>query len=317
MKAEAPPLGLKAPPRHAPRRLRSTADLRSLQRLMTRALVRPLAAGDRLQSRWIDGRPMGEVAGEFIKPNALLSSRERLEIYNRLYWYRLLGCMRDDCPALLILLGERRFDRLARAYLARCPSRSFTLRNLCSRLPRFIREQPRWTAPRSGPAHAVALFEWAQTVAFDAEARPALTADDLADRPPARLRVGLQPYLSLLQLDYNADEYAVAAKRRSALRAEASNTPDGPERLRRRQGRPPALRRGRIYLAVHRFQGRLYHKRLDRAAFLALQALGAGRTLAQAVAAFGRDPDPEAVREAFAGWARLGWLCARRRGSSR
>ena len=158
-----------------------------------------------MQPRWIDGRPMADVAADFIKPNARLTAFERLEIYNRVYWFRLIGCVYDDNPGLLALLGERRFARLTQAYLAKYPSRSFTLRNLCERLPDFIRRQLRWTAPCTALALALARFAWAQTVAFDGEARPVLTADDIADVPPARLKVGLQPYLSLLTLDYPAD----------------------------------------------------------------------------------------------------------------
>ncbi|HEX3728169.1 MAG TPA: DNA-binding domain-containing protein [Opitutaceae bacterium] len=309
---ETIPAGLKPPPRQAPRPQRSTADLRALQRLMLRALVRPLAPGGRLQRRWIDGRPMAQVAGGFIKANDRLSAVERLEIYNRMYWYRLIGCVQDDCPGLLAFLGERRFDRLTRAFLARYPSRSFTLRNLCARLPQFIKEEPKWTAPRTAAAWAIARFEWAQTVAFDGAAAPVLTADDLADRPPARLKVGLQPYVTLLELDFGVDEFVVAAKKRNALRGEASNAVDSIARRPARRRRVPALKREKVHLVIHRYQGRLYHKRLERPAFRILQALAAGRTVAQAVSAGGRRANPARIQKDFSTWMGLGWLCPRR-----
>jgi hypothetical protein len=307
----ARPVGLKPPPGHLPRRQRSTADLRAFQRLMTHAVVRPLAPGDRLQSRWIDGRPMDEVAASFIKPNDRLTAFDRLEIYNRMYWFRLIGCFHEDNPALRVLLGERRFEKLARAYLAKYPSRSFTLRNLCSRLEQFLGEEPRWTAPRTALARAVARFEWAQTVAFDGEARPELTADAIADAAPARLRLGLQPYLSLLTLEYPVDQYVLAIKRRSALRGEASNAVDSAGTaapLRKRIAAPP---RTRIHLAVHRHTNRLYYKRLSLAELRILAALRAGRPLGQAVAAGGPRVLPAQVREWFATWMKLGWLCQR------
>jgi hypothetical protein len=305
------PVGLKAPPARAARRQNSTDDLRSFQRLMTHAVIRPLAAGDRLQARWIDGRPMAEVAERFIKPNDRLTAFERLEIYNRMYWFRLIGCFHDDNPALRALLGERRFERLTRAYLAKYPSRSFTLRNLCSRLEQFIREEPRWTAPRTGAARAVASFSWAQTVAFDAEARPALTADDIADTTPARLRVDLQPYLSLLMLEYPVDSYVLAIRKRSALRGEASNAVDTAGSSGSRRKRTAPLRRGRTCVAVHRHSGRLYYKRLALAELRILEALRAGRPVGQAVAAGGRRVRPGQVRDWFATWMKLGWLCQR------
>jgi hypothetical protein len=289
--------------------MRTTADLRAFQRLMARAVVRPLAAGDRLDPRWIDGRRTADVAAEFVKPNARLTASERLQIYNRMYWYRLIGCMNDDCPGLRALLGERAFARLARAYLAKFPSRSFTLRNLCSRLPGFIRSEPRWTAPLTALAHDTARFEWAQTVAFDAEAWPALDPARLAGTPPSRLRIPLQPYLSLLVLGWPLDDFVLAVKRRNALRAEASNAVEGRGARRVRRAAPP--RRGRIRLAVHRHDGRLYYRRLEPAEHRILAALASGLPVSRAVAAAGRRVRPGRVREWFAAWTRLGWLCTK------
>ncbi len=310
MKSAIRATGLKAPPKHAPRRLATTADVVKLQRLMTHILVRPLTKSDGLQPKWVDGRPMAEVAAEFIKPNDRLTAFERLQLYNRMYWFRLIDIMYEDNPGLRAVLGERQFTRLIEAYLAKYPSRSFTLRNLCERLPKFIREEPRWTAPHTALAHTVARFEWAQTVAFDSGRHPVLTPADIVRTPPARLRLGLQPYLSLLALDYPVDDYVIAVKRRDALRTEASNAVDA-ARHSTRTKHVPRPRRQRVYVAVHRLDNRLYYKRLDRPAFLMLQAIVAGRTLAQAVTAGGWRVKPEQVSAWFASWMGLGWLCRR------
>ena len=52
------------------------------------------------------------------------------------------------------------------------------------------------------------------------------TPDDILDTRPDKLRLGLQPYLSLLELDYEVDAFLVALKQgeSDALRGEASNT---------------------------------------------------------------------------------------------
>ena len=305
------PVGLKAPPAHAPRRLASTNDVVKLQRLMTHILVRPLTKTDGLQPKWIDGRPMAEVAAEFIKPNDRLSSFERLQLYNRMYWFRLIDIMHDDNPGLRAVLGDKKFTRLIEAYLTKYPSRSFTLRNLCERLGQFIREAPRWTAPFTSLARDVTSFEWAQTLAFDEAQLPVLTAADIARTPPERLRLRLQPYLTLLALDYPVDTFVVAVKQRTALRTEASNAVDS-ARDAVRQKRVTQPRRGRIYVAVHRLDNRLYYKRLERPAFLILQGLGNGDPLAEAVTAAGPRVKPEQVSGWFATWMELGWLCRRK-----
>ena len=301
---------MKRPPKHAPKRIRSTADLRSFQRMMATAVTRPLTAGDGLQPKWVDGRPMGTVAAEFVKPNDRLSSFDRLELYNRMYWFRLFDAIQDDCPGLRAAVGERAFWRLAQVYLERRPSRSFTLRNLCSRLVDFIRENPRLTAPRTALAVEVARFEWAQTVAFDGESRPLLTAEDLAGKPPTRLRMGLQPYITLLELRHPIDTFVISVKRREVMRSEASNAPDSSAAPPRTARRPPLPRLSRTWVAVHRHNNRLFYKRLDPAAFKILEALSKGRTLTRAIAAAGPKARPAQVRKWFTTWMALGWFCA-------
>jgi hypothetical protein len=287
----------------------SNAQLRAFQRLMTHALVRPLRSAPDPAERWVDGRPMAEVASEFIKPNSRLTSLDRLEIYHRMYWFRLLDCVADDSPGLESLLGEDRFYRLVRAYLEKYPSRSFTLRNLCSRLPGFILEEPRLTAPLTAAAFDVARFEWAQTVAYDGEERPFLSPEAVAGTPPVRLKFGLQPYVSLLELDFPVDDFVVAVKRRNALRGEASNSREAADKPAPRVKRVPRPRRGRVHLAVYRLNGRLCYQRLRPAGFRILEAIRAGRPLARAVEAGGR-VGPALIQEWFATWTKFGWFCA-------
>jgi hypothetical protein len=275
---------------------------------MTHALVRPLTKRDGLQPKWIDGRPMAAVAEEFIKPNERLTAFERLQLYNRMYWFRLIDIMHDDNPGLRAVLGDRKFTHLIEAYLAKYPSRSFTLRNLCARLEQFITEEPRWTAPHRALARAVARFEWAQTVAFDGAQLPVIAPAEIARTPPGRLRLRLQPYVTLLALDFPVDEYVLAVKQRDALRGEASNAVESarPAARSKRVARP---RRQRVYVAVHRLDNRLFYKRLERPAYLILQALAAGRPVTQAVAAGGRGVKPASVGPWFTTWMGLGWLC--------
>ena len=122
-----------------------------------------------------------------------------------------------------------------------------------------------------------------------------LAAADIARVPPARLRLGLQPYLSLLALDWPVDDYVVAVKKRVALRGEASSAVDhGPRAAALRKVAVP--RRQRTYVVVHRYHNQLYYKRLEAPAFRMIEALQAGRTLAASVAAAGRGVTADQVR---------------------
>ena len=103
--------------------------LTEVQMRMASAIFQPLTKFERMA-------PGADV--EYIKPNDRLSSVERLEIYSRSYWFRILDSLYDDFPGLRAVLGQRAFHLLARAYLADCPSRSFTLRDLGSRLEDWL-----------------------------------------------------------------------------------------------------------------------------------------------------------------------------------
>ena len=297
--------------------VRSRGELKALQDLMATAVFRPLTEHDRMQPRWIDGRKTRDLASSFIKPNDRLTSFDRLEIYNRVYWFRVLDCLYDDYPGLRAVLGERKFMKLITAYLAKYPSASFTLRNLGSRLEKFLREEPRWIAPRAELALDMVRFEWAQVVAFDDEAKPPITPDDILDARPEKLRLGLQPYLSLLELNYEVDEFLLAVRKSESavLRSEASNTFEAMPHSSHRGKRIRLPKRKRIHLAVHRHNNELYYKRLDPEGFVILEALRAGASVEQAclrgLASTKRTRVDwsEEIKGYFNNWASLGWFC--------
>jgi len=283
---------------------------------MAAALFRRLAPGDRMQSGWVDGRPMRKVAAEWIKPNDRLTSFERLQIYNRCYWYRILDCLLDDFPGLQAILGARKFQKLSTAYLEQNPSISFTLRDLGSRLEAFIRAEPQYVAPHFELAVDMARFEWAQVVAFDGTAERAIEVDELLGSDPATLRLGLQPYLTLLDLKYPVDQFALAVKTQDAdaLSTQTSNTSEAAPKVRRR--RTVRLPRAEaVQVAVHRHQNMLFFKRLTPAHYALLHALRNGATLEEACGmALDASPgSPEefsaSVRDWFETGATLKWFC--------
>jgi hypothetical protein len=292
----------------------SLSQLRDLYRLAGSAIMRKLDDRWKTQRTWIDGRRTAEVVGEFIRPNDRLTSLERIQIYNRQYWFRLIDCLYEDYPGLQAAIGQRKFSRLVREYLDANPSRSFTLRNLGSRLEQFVIDHPQFTAPRTDLAIELARFEWAQVVAFDGPARPALSVDELLGIDPERLTLAVQPYITLLELNWPLDDWSIALKKsQRAMRSEASNaveTAGGEPRKRKRRFALP--RRKKTFLAVHRHDNSIYYKRLEPEGFAVLSRLAAGRSLGEAV-----EPVPEAmaqrVQEWFANWTTLGWFCHRNR----
>ena len=297
------------------RRGRQTgAEFKQLQKLAASVIMRPLNAQWRTQRQWIDGQPMQTVAADFIKPNDRLSSLERIEIYNRQYWFRLIDSLYDDFPGLHAVMGQRRFSKFLRAYLAAYPSRSFTLRNLGSRLPQMLLDQPQWCGPRVAMAQDMAAFEWAQVIAFDSEARPPLGVDDFLGADPARLRLALQPYVTLLGLRYPLDEFSIALKRR-INRSTTSNSAEE-NQYERPVSRVRFPKPQQVFVAVHRLDNSIYYKRLEPAAYALLQSLQAGKPLAKAVQAASAT-DAGVLQKWFGQWATMGWFCRYKPGHGR
>src|SRR5271167_3265951 len=199
-------------------------NLLEIQHRMLDAVMQPLTDDEQMRPHTREGKSMHDLASEFIKPNDRLSSFERLEIYNRQYWFRILDCLYDDYPGLQAVLGDRKFDRLAHAYLARYPSESFSLRNLGRHVEGFLRAEPKWTAPHQRLALDMVRIECANIVAFHEGAKTPVHVDDVLGRDPSKVRLALQPYITLLEVRYPVDDLLIAAKKGDdRLRSEASN----------------------------------------------------------------------------------------------
>ena len=287
-------------------------NLLELQRRMSEDVRRPLTADFAMQQEIEDGRSMMELAESYIKPNDRLTSFDRLEIYNRQYWFRVIGAVSEDFPALAAVLGSKRFDSLVLAYLKENSSTSFTLRNLGARLPLWLEDHPEFAPRRHALMLDVARLEWAYIESLDRRAVAPLVQEDFADVGPDS-KLSLQPHLQLLDLQYPVDELVLAVHQETPHSDMMSNAVS--EHKQKSRYGLPRMRRSAIYLAVHRFDNSVYYRRLDREAFLLLSALQRQNTLAESIeSAFaGSKLSPEeqakTIHGCFAHAAELGWFC--------
>lgn len=219
-------------------------------------------------------------AEELLKHGANLSPAESLELYHRQYWFRLLDSIAEDFPVLRKMAGEESFWSLMEAYLLDCPSASFTLRHLGSRLADFtacwdgVEEvKRRWFS-------ALARLEYAYMEIFESAEWESVPPADLATA-----ELGLQPHVKLLELTVPAD-----------LCAEWENFSPEDEAA--------------IYLAVWRDEsGRAAQCRIDPVEFVLLARLRQRGMLASLFAQpTDREPAPEEVSEWFSNWHNRRWI---------
>ncbi|MGA7524329.1 MAG: DNA-binding domain-containing protein [Acidobacteriaceae bacterium] len=290
----------------------SSGQLLEIQRRMAAAVMHPLTRGETMPRRRRDGTSNRSEADAIIRPNDRLTSFERLEIYNRQYWFRLYTCFEDDFPGLQAILGRARFDTLMRAYLTECPSESFTLRNLGSRLEAWLTQHPSWVEPHPTLALDMVRLEWAHIEAFDGEERPLLTPQGLAAVNEDSV-LHLQPYLRVLSLSYPVVDLLLEVRNENGSSASSTNNAST-ARKRHHVRRTAALEPKTIHLAVHRHRNSVWYKPLTVEEFRLLSALLAGTPLGPALeqalhdSPLAEEERAAFVQEVFASGSALGWF---------
>lgn len=147
-------------------------DLETLQERFFRLISQARPVGDAAHddgaaplSRWIASRDEDDAS-------------MRLAVYAQMYFARLRDSLREDYPALAVVLGDA-FDTLIAEYLESHPSERPSLHALGARLPSFVAMR---STVRSDAAD-LARLEWARVVVF-AEADAELLDEQALARTP-------------------------------------------------------------------------------------------------------------------------------------
>jgi hypothetical protein len=290
-------------------------NLEQLQRAVFDVVRQPLTEDERMREQTLDGRSTKAIAEEIIKPNDRLTSVERLEIYNRVYWFRLLSSLADDFPGLREVIGQEAFDKVLLGYLTEMPSVSYTLRDLGSRLEAWLREHPELISSNERMALDMVRLEWADIEAFDAAEFPVLTQPELAGLGEDPV-FHLQPYLQLLDLAYPVDKLLLQVRETEDPETDISSNVvmmDHSDSAPRK--RLPLPKAKKVFLAVHRQENIVYFKRLKPEGFALLRAIQQGQPLSQAIETSvnwsGKKLERvmEQLHDWFANWSQLGWFC--------
>jgi len=289
-------------------------SLEDLQRRMAKAVMQPITRQETMRQRNADGVAMADEAAAFIKPNNRLTSFERLEIYNRQYWFRLFTAFEEDFPGLQAITGKKKFEALMRVYLDECPSTSFTLRNLGSKLHDWLRENPATIAPNEKLALDMVRLEWVHIESFDAAELPPMPPEQLAMVGP-QTTFKLQPHIKLLELAYPVDDLLISVRHEAGSNDATSNNATV-FRKSKAVKQVAALAPQTIHLAVHRYQNSVYYKRLAPEEFGILLALSEGLTLEAAIergcagSKLDANEAPTLLQQIFTTWSALGGFCA-------
>lgn len=143
----------------------------------------------------------------------------QLSIYTHAYAARLKEVLANDYPAVLMAIGDDRFNQLAVDYIQAHPSQYFSLRDFGRHFPEFVssliqqdeaqgshREEMPWI-------YEMTMFEWTLGQAFDAADDGLFSEQDMANIPPEdwpELTFTLHPSVHRLDFEWNIPEMWMA-----------------------------------------------------------------------------------------------------------
>jgi len=240
-------------------------------------------------------RPRLAPASEVILPSKTLRPEQRVGIYVDAYLARLVEALHDDFPAVTRFLGHRAFHEMARAYLEKHPSRSWSLNPLGRKLPQFLAGKVRMSKREA--ARAMATVEVAMAEVFDEIAVKPLGPSDFAALDPMKFvaaRLDFVPTFRLVEVDYAVNPYIDA--------------------VRQEREQMPALKKKKSWIAVYRKEFKVWRLDLRETAFATLSELKRGKTVSAAVATaarlWKRKPEelPAQLQQWFGEWSSEGFF---------
>ena len=250
--------------------------------------------------------------GLVIQPSRQMTSHDRLQIYQRAYFSRLIECMRVQYPSVHRALGDETFDAMAFGYLVQSPSQSHTLATLGHAFPAFLVAM---RPPAEDEAKLdfadflidLANVEWAYGEVFHGsgpEVEESLSSRELSDLSPDEFADShLIPHesLRLMKFRFPVHEYV------TAVRNDADPL-------------TPEARDG--YLVIHRREYVVRRSEITREQFILLSSITQGKTVGDALRALWEaspgkgQPLTQSVREWFQDWSRMLLFRGVRRGPS-
>jgi len=231
----------------------------------------------------------GANAADLIRPSEKLTPEQRIAIYRKAYFARLLGVFRETFPGLRHALGEPLLDQFALQYLQSHPPRTYSIDRVADHFAAWLSS----TRPREPWADFVvqlATLELALSELGDCaglEGKPIPSARDVDALGPSLLqaRPTRSPALRLFAESWPVSDYLQSLHQ--------GENPSPPE---------PASG----YAVAARVDYRVTLHRIDAIEYALLTSLDGNRTVDEAR---GETP-PSKARDCLCRWANRGWLAS-------
>lgn len=189
-------------PKNSRKRLKepkSPSRLNQIQTWFGSIIQQPLQRDQKLPSIAPSGRSISEEAAGYIAPSSTLAPHERIEIYHKQYWWRLLSCLHENFPLVVRLFGYNDFNqKIGIPYLSCGPPKHWALCRLGESLCAWIYHEYNYRDKEF--VLSCAEIDWAAQVAFWTPHHPPIVFEELN---PNSTEITLQPHVQLFSFGAN------------------------------------------------------------------------------------------------------------------
>ena len=97
--------------------------LLNIQKWFASVITQPLTCDHNIPLLAPNGKPIAIDSAQYILPSKTLAPHERVELYYRQYWWRLLDVLQENFPLVTRLFGYQSFnEKIGIPYLTAHPS---------------------------------------------------------------------------------------------------------------------------------------------------------------------------------------------------
>lgn len=195
---------------HEPKKVESIPEeMRKIQEWFGSIITRPLIENDRINPLSPSGVVITKEAARFVSPSPTLHPHQRIEIYNRQYWWRLLNVLQTNFPLLLRLFDYHDFnEKIAVPFLVKYPPCNWSLSDLGEKLPLWVKEEYKYNDREL--VYDAALLDQVFASSFLSIQHPPIDFALLSKNDPDSLLTlpfRLQPHIHLLEYRYDLPDF--------------------------------------------------------------------------------------------------------------
>ncbi|MEX1012808.1 MAG: putative DNA-binding domain-containing protein [Waddliaceae bacterium] len=176
-------------------------EVKNLQEWFASVIIRPVTENEEVNPISPRGNPIKKEAEYYISPSNSLKPHQRIEIYNKQYWWRLINFMQKNFPLTLSLLGYTKFEKITIQYLMKYPPDYWSLTVLGRNYPEWIKENNELTDGKL-------IFDAAQTDLYFYLSSitthfPSISKEAVIEENFLNKNIKLQPHVFLLKSSYD------------------------------------------------------------------------------------------------------------------